>query len=57
MSRAQREALVAKAAYRYAEARGFVGGDPKADWLRAEEEIGGAGAHETADEGRVPVEQ
>ena len=39
MSRAERDALVAKTAYRYAEARGFVGGDPNEDWLRAEEEV------------------
>jgi chromosome partitioning protein len=43
VSRAQREALIAQAAYRYAEARGFVGGDPTADWLRAEEEVDRAG--------------
>jgi chromosome partitioning protein len=43
MSRAQRDALIAKAAYRYAEARSFVGGDPTADWLRAEEEVDRAG--------------
>ena len=48
MSRAQRDALIAKQAYRYAEARGFVGGDPAADWRRAEEEIDGADAGETA---------
>ena len=48
MSRAQRDALIAKQAYRYAEARGFVGGDPAADWRRAEEEIDGAVAGETA---------
>ena len=39
MNRAERDALVAKTAYRYAEARGFVGGDPNEDWLRAEEEV------------------
>src|SRR5262245_58516884 len=50
ISRAQRDALIAKAAYRYAEARGFVGGDPAADWLRAAEEIERAGKGETAGE-------
>jgi chromosome partitioning protein len=57
MSRAQRDALVAAAAYRYAEARGFVGGDPTADWLRAEKEIDGAGTGEPAGEDAVPAVQ
>jgi chromosome partitioning protein len=57
MSRAQRDALIAETAYRYAEARGFVGGDPTADWLRAAKEIDGAGAGETAGGGSVPAEQ
>jgi hypothetical protein len=57
MSRAQRQALIAKAAYRYAEARGFVGGDPAADWRRAEEEVEGAGTGETAGESGVLAEQ
>jgi len=43
MSRRERDALIAKTAYRYAEARGFVGGDPATDWLRAEEEVGRTG--------------
>ncbi len=30
---------IAKLAYSYAEARGFQGGSPESDWLRAEEEI------------------
>ena len=55
-SRAQRDALIAKAAYRYAEARGFVGGDPKADWQRAEQEVDGAGTGETAGGDRVSAE-
>ena len=55
MSRAQRDALVAEAAYRYAEARGFVGGDPAADWLRAEQEVDGAGTSQTAREEPVPA--
>jgi chromosome partitioning protein len=50
MSRTQREALIAKAAYRYAEARGFAGGDPAADWLRAAEEVDGIGVGEAAGE-------
>jgi chromosome partitioning protein len=50
MSRAQRDALIAKAAYRYAEARGFAGGDPAADWLRAAEEVDGIGTGEAAGE-------
>ena len=53
MSRAQREALVAKAAYRYAEARGFVGGDPRADWLRAEQEVDAIGSGEMTGEPAV----
>lgn len=36
---AQREALIARAAYRYAEHRGFEGGDPITDWLEAEREV------------------
>jgi len=57
MSRSQREALIAETAYRYAEARGFVGGDPSADWRRAEEEIEGAGMGETAGADPVLAEQ
>ena len=30
---------VARLAYEYAEARGFVGGTPEEDWLRAEQEL------------------
>ena len=30
---------VALLAYEYAEARGFVGGSPEEDWLRAEQEL------------------
>jgi chromosome partitioning protein len=48
-SRAQRDALIAKTAYRYAEARGFVGGDPAGDWLRAEEEVDRTGVAAAAD--------
>ncbi|HEY3518596.1 MAG TPA: DUF2934 domain-containing protein [Gammaproteobacteria bacterium] len=47
-SRAQRDALIAKTAYRYAEARGFVGGDPTADWLRAAREVDGSVTDEAA---------
>jgi len=35
----QRQALVAEAAYRRAEHRGFQGGDPSLDWLEAEREV------------------
>ncbi|HSG66567.1 MAG TPA: DUF2934 domain-containing protein [Gammaproteobacteria bacterium] len=35
----QRQALIAQAAYRYAERRGFVGGNPVDDWLAAEREV------------------
>jgi chromosome partitioning protein len=55
MSRSQRDALIAAAAYRYAEARGFAGGDPRADWLRAEAEIEGAGTDETTNEDAAPA--
>ena len=48
VSRAQRDALIAKTAYRYAEARGFVGGDPTADWLRAAREVDGSVTDEAA---------
>ena len=57
MSRSQRDALIAKAAYRYAEARGFVGGDPRADWIRAEQEIDGTGTGETSSDDAVPAGQ
>jgi chromosome partitioning protein len=57
MSRAQRQALIAKAAYRYAEARGFVGGDPAVDWQRAEREVDGTGTGEIAGGERVLAEQ
>jgi chromosome partitioning protein len=58
MSRAQRDALIAQAAYRYAEARSFVGGDPTADWLRAEEEVDRAGIAElVARDGRMQTGQ
>jgi hypothetical protein len=30
---------VSRLAYSYAEARGFVGGSPEEDWLRAEQEL------------------
>lgn len=36
---AQRQALIARAAYRYAEHRDFKGGDPIMDWLEAEREV------------------
>ncbi|OIR03066.1 hypothetical protein GALL_148440 [mine drainage metagenome] len=35
----QREQMIAVAAYFRAERRGFLGGDPNADWLEAEAEI------------------
>jgi chromosome partitioning protein len=57
VSRSQRDELIAKAAYRYAEARGFVGGDPKADWVRAAQEVDGIGASETAGEDPVQAGQ
>jgi hypothetical protein len=37
-----REEMIAVAAYYRAEHRGFDGGDPMADWLAAEAEIGAA---------------
>lgn len=36
---AQRERMIAEAAYYRAEHRGFQGGDPQQDWLEAEAEI------------------
>jgi hypothetical protein len=39
MSAEQRHALIAEAAYRRAERRGFQGGDPVADWLESEKEV------------------
>jgi Protein of unknown function (DUF2934) len=38
-SQAERRRLIAEAAYRRAEARGFVAGDTLADWLQAEAEV------------------
>jgi hypothetical protein len=38
-SAANREALIAEAAYYRAEQRGFQGGDPVQDWLAAEAEV------------------
>lgn len=35
----EREALIAQAAYRLAERRGFHGGNPESDWLEAEREV------------------
>lgn len=39
ISTEKREAMIAEAAYYRAENRGFIGGDPAADWLSAEVEI------------------
>lgn len=39
LSAAQRREMVSEAAYFLAEHRGFNGGDPVADWLRAEAEV------------------
>lgn len=42
LTEAQRQELVAEAAYRRAETRGFLGGDPSLDWLDAEREVDAA---------------
>lgn len=39
ISAEQQRRMIAEAAYYRAERRGFVGGDPVADWLMAEAEI------------------
>jgi hypothetical protein len=39
VSAEQRRAMIAEAAYRRAERRGFEGGDPVADWLDSEKEV------------------
>jgi len=39
VSAEEREKMIAQAAYLRAEQRGFMGGDPVADWLEAEAEI------------------
>lgn len=39
VSAEEREKMIAQAAYLRAERRGFMGGDPVADWLEAEMEI------------------
>lgn len=36
---AERQRLIAEAAYLMAEQRGFIHGDPSQDWLNAEEEV------------------
>ena len=35
----RRQKMIAEAAYYLAEHRGFLGGDPRQDWLKAEAEI------------------
>jgi hypothetical protein len=39
MQAMQRREMIAQRAYLYAEARGFQGGEPERDWLKAEAEI------------------
>lgn len=39
VTKAQREAMIAQAAYRYAQNRAFRGGDSVTDWLEAEREV------------------
>jgi hypothetical protein len=39
VSAEQRRGMIAEAAYRRAERRGFDGGDPVADWLESEREV------------------
>ncbi len=36
---AQKRAMIAELAYSYAKERGFVGGDPIEDWVRAERSL------------------
>lgn len=43
-----RHATIAKIAYGYWEMRGYQGGDPAADWFRAEEEYANRQAASTA---------
>ena len=40
----ERQAMIAKLAYGYAEGRGFQGGDPAADWIQAEREVESIGS-------------
>ena len=35
----QRHTMIAESAYRRAESRGFLGGDPMQDWLEGEKEV------------------
>ena len=53
---AQRQQMIAVAAYFRAERRGFIGGDPNADWLEAEAEINRAFRPEEPDvkSGAIP---
>lgn len=48
VSQSQRETMIANAAYRYAERRGFSGGDPLVDWLAAEREVDASLARESS---------
>jgi len=44
----QRQAMIEKVAYQYAEGRGFQGGDPALDWAEAEREVDSRLASENA---------
>jgi hypothetical protein len=35
----QRQAMIARAAYHYAQQRAFKGGEPVADWLQPERDV------------------
>jgi chromosome partitioning protein len=39
VTQAQRDAMIARAAYEHAQRRAFAGGDPLTDWLNAEREV------------------
>jgi hypothetical protein len=39
ISAEERHRLIAEAAYERAQRRGFIGGDPVADWLEAEQDV------------------
>jgi chromosome partitioning protein len=49
---AQREAMIARAAHKYAQQRAFKGGDPGANWLRAEEVDSGRDGNDDSRSGR-----
>ena len=53
----RRQRMIEEAAYFRAQRRGFVGGDPVADWLEAEAEVDRRLEQEASGQGPGPIEQ